>query len=135
MSKLGSVKRNIMRNGIDEVNSLLSQYTRAQRKAELFKNGITLEGLDRAVREAHEKGWKQGYEAASERILKATYAGVALAMIERGMLSHDEVIDLLRQVDERVVNSILEDDLVDEVLEKTGIEIRFGDPIERVHEA
>ena len=63
--------------------------------------------------------------------MKSSYAGMAITLSERGW-TDDDIIELLRAVDEKVINCIVEDDLVDEALEKVGIRIVFDNPFNRV---
>lgn len=54
-------------------------------------------------------------------------------MHERGA-ADDEIIEVVKLVDSKVMYAINETDLIDEVLTSMGIEMRFDDPLERVHE-
>lgn len=129
MSKLGSTKKRIACTEIGNNARLLRSYSDLQRKAELTKNGLTVEDIEKAA----EGGFRQGYGAATEKVMKSSYAGMAITLSERGW-TDDDIIELLRAVDEKVINCIVEDDLVDEALEKVGIRIVFDNPFNRVQE-
>lgn len=129
MSKLGSTKKAIARGQINRTRELLENAVMAQTKERLYRNGITVEDLETSER----TGYKAGYEAASWQILKGAYAGIALALEEEGM-DRDNVIRVLRRVDEIVCYSLGEDELIDEVYRRLKFQIAFSDPISRIQE-
>lgn len=129
MSKLGGIQKRMMRHEIAETNRLMAIYDKEQRKAQLFKNGITIEDLE----QAEQKASKEAFGRASMVTLKTVYAAIALTMQERGA-DNDEIIGFLTTLDSKIMYAISDTDMIDEVLQETGIELRFDDPICRVHE-
>lgn len=129
MSKLGSTKKQMMRHQLSKTQTLLQNALMAQTKERLFQNGITVQDLENA----ENTGYKNGYEAASWEILKGCYAGIALALEEEGM-DRDNVIRVLRVVDNKVCYALGEDELIDEVFRRLEFQITFRDPISRIQE-
>lgn len=133
MSKLGSARKNIMRQDIKRNKMLIDDYKFFGQTAALYKNGITQEYVHNKAEEAAKEAYELGRKEGEQFLIKAIYCGIVLAMHERGA-ADDEIIEVVKLVDSKVMYAINETDLIDEVLTSTGIEMRFDDPLERVHE-
>lgn len=94
------------------------------RAAALVKNGITLEDLE------HQK--MDGYHLGVESAIGTVYAALCLVAQENLHLEQNAIVELLRAVDDKVVNVLDHWELIDETLESTGIKLDFRDPLERV---
>ena len=96
-------------------------------KAEIFRNGITAEDLEKEFKKGYGAGWNDG----REKLYKSVLACICLVMNEDGY-SDDDIIDFLHMIDNRVLVSIDEKDELDEVFERLGIELRFTNAVDRI---
>jgi flagellar biosynthesis/type III secretory pathway protein FliH len=94
------------------------------------KNGITLDDLDRE----YQKGYSNGFNAGAEPMYRTLMAALALALHEKHGFGAKRVKEMLRAVDEKVIFSLTSMELVQEVFDKLGLEIKFGDPFEQIGE-
>lgn len=104
---------------------------RAQRRAMmrgLIQNGITPED----VRKEYRRGEEEGFREAATSITKSCYAAIILALKDEFGFDDEQCYQALMAVDRRILYSIEHAELAEEVLEKTGLELRLDDPIERV---
>lgn len=115
------------RNDKKYLNGLLATPAE-QRQAQLFRNGITLEDLKRE----REAGWMQGKEDVEQFCFHTIYAAILITMVEHHGWDGDKAADLLKEIDRQVVTCIEDQDIVDEAYRKTGIQLSWTDPLERV---
>ena len=99
-----------------------------QKEAMLFRNGIRIKDLE----QAREDGWKQGKEDTEQFCFHVIYAAILITICEKYGWDADKAAELLREVDHQVVTCIEDQDIVDEAFEKTGIQLSWTDPLERV---
>ena len=104
--------------------------TKEQRIAELVKNGITADDLDREW----EAGYKEGFNQASPSIVKTIYAAIALAANNVYGFGRKRTKRLLKAVDDLVVDSLTSAEIVEEVWNKIGLKLDFDDPMELIKE-
>lgn len=95
----------------------------------LSQNGITRSDLEKSYSDGHLDGFKAG----TDRTLKTVYAGVVLQLLENGYENSD-AIRFLQDLDNRLITSISEDDDIDEVFRKTGVQLMLKEDFERVQE-
>lgn len=95
----------------------------------LSQNGITRADLEKSYSDGHLDGFKAG----TDRTLKTVYAGVVLQLLENGYENSD-AIRFLQDLDNRLITSISEDDDIDEVFRKTGVQLMLKEDFERVQE-
>jgi hypothetical protein len=95
----------------------------------LSQNGITRADLEKSYSDGHQDGFKDG----TDRTLKTVYAGVVLQLLENGYENSD-AIRFLQDLDNRLITSISEDDDIDEVFRKTGVQLMLKEDFERVQE-
>lgn len=95
------------------------------------KNGITLEDLEKEYQNGYSKGFAEG----SEPMYRTMMAAVALAIHEKHGFGCKRVKEMLRAVDNKVIFSLTSMELVQEVFDKLGLEIKFGDPFEQIGDA
>lgn len=95
----------------------------------LSQNGITRADLEKSYSDGHLDGFKAG----TDRTLKTVYAGVVLQLLENGYENSD-AIRFLQDLDNRLITSISEDDDIDEVFHKTGVQLMLKEDFERVQE-
>lgn len=92
------------------------------------QNGITAKDLD----EAWTRGREEGFRMAAENIVKCCYAGIVLALHDEFGFGESRCFRALKAVDERTIYALNHYEMVDEVLEKTGLKLELDDPLERV---
>ncbi len=92
------------------------------------RKGITSRDLD----EAWAKGREEGLHLAGENIVKCCYAGIILALHDEFGFGENRCYRAIKAVDEKTLYVLNHAELVDEVLEKTGLRLELDDPLERV---
>lgn len=95
--------------------------TAEQRKAALFKNGITIADLEKAEKDGYERGWQQGCEYATHTCYAATLRTT------RGLLKFGKKRNerFMRQMDHRVVHTIDSQEAIDAAYQEAGLLIDF----------
>lgn len=97
--------------------------TKQQRIENLVKNGITPQDLEKA----YEDGLRQGLMESGLPLIRSFYAALCLALQELHGFGPKRCYDVLTRTDEHITGSICSSDLVDEVLDKLGLEIDITD--------
>lgn len=97
-------------------------------RASFFRNGITLKD----VQEKYEEGLKEGRRFAEDFAFHTIYAAFLITMIDHRGMNQDEAIELLREIDRQVVVCVEDEELTEEAYQKTGVELRWKDALERV---
>ena len=95
----------------------------------LTQNGITQKDLT----ESYNKGHEDGFKAGTDKTLKTVYAGVVLELLEKGYEQVD-AINFLRDLDNRLITSISENEDIEEVFDKTGVRLMLKEDFDRVRE-
>ena len=95
----------------------------------LTQNGITKKDLD----ECFDKGYEEGFKNGTDKTLKTVYAGVILQLLEDG---NDDAtaIGFLRDLDNRLITSISEEEDIESVFDKTGVRLMLKEDFDRVKE-
>lgn len=122
-----AMRRAIARNS----RKTVEQMSRDERKAALVRNGITPEDVQREWQAGHDQGFSAGVTATG----KLTYAAIGIALHDLHGFGHKRILRVLREVDRHVQNDFSSLEAAEELLEKTGIRLNWGDPFERVQEA
>jgi hypothetical protein len=94
------------------------------------QNGITLSDLEKE----YDRGYDKGFADASRPMYMTMMAAISIALKELHGFGKKRIIDVLRKVDETVIYSLTAMETVEEALEKTGVELLFGEPFDRVKE-
>lgn len=94
----------------------------------LERGGITSQDLD----DAWARGREEGFRQAGENIVKCCYAGIILALHDEFGFGEHRCFRALKAVDERTIYALNHYEMVDEVLQKTGLKLELDDPLERV---
>ena len=100
-----------------------------ERMTQLARNGITSEYADSEYR----RGRKDGFQDGSNRALKMVYAACVLEMLDAGN-SKAETLSFLKEVDNRVIVSIDEQEDITEVFNRTGVWLELKNDVNRVQE-
>ena len=123
-----AMRRAMMRNQEGKNKALVASYSKQEAMANLVKNGITPKDLE----EEFNNGRRVGFQEAALPIVKGCYAGICLALHEEFGFGTERCYRALKAVDEKVTWAIGHDELVEEVLEKVGIELHLDEAVERV---
>lgn len=104
--------------------------TREQRKAQLFKNGIT----DKDVEKAYRQGYEAGFSDASPAIVKTLYAAVILALRRDPKLrfGRKRCQRVLCAVDSLIMEYMTSQEAIDAAFDEIGLLIDFKEPFDRV---
>lgn len=101
-----------------------------QRIEALIKNGITLEDLERNYTE----GYNAGFSEAAPGTFKTIYAAICLALHEKYGFGKKRCLEVLKAVDQYVMESLTSVEAIEEVYKRMGLEIAFDDPMDRIKE-
>lgn len=97
------------------------QLTRIQR------NGITIDDLDRAGRQAYQDGAKMG----AENTMRNIYAAVALTLHEMYGFGKTRCERVLNAIDQKVIYALDSKEAIQQAWDEIGLTITFdGDPLE-----
>ena len=123
-----AARRTIMREQIQKNKELIASYSKQQRIAGLIQNGITSEDLENE----YERGRKDGFHQASWPIIKCCYAAICIALHDQLGFDNQQCYEALKAVDEKILYTLNNSELADEMLEKTGIKLMLDEPFDRV---
>lgn len=110
--------------------NLINSMTKEAKTAALLRNGITVKDLE----DNHRIGFEEGFSQAVKVTTGLTYAAIGIALHDIYKSDSEDIMRVLREVDRHVCNDISSLDAAEELLRKTGIQLDFDDPIERVQE-
>lgn len=96
--------------------------------SKIEQNGITIAGLEAE----YDKGWNAGFSAASDPMYRSMMAAVCLALQELYGWDCDQIVEVLRIMDQKVIYSLTSMELVEEVFKKLDLELIFHDPFDRI---
>ena len=136
-----SLKKRVQRNIEKQNMETLSQYssflkpdwkTKPQEDINLFaslaRNGITIADLNREV----EKTRVQVYERTALATMKITYSAIAIVLKEKFGFSNDDCFNALYMVDQKIAFAIDNDEIINEMQEKTRIVFEAQNGVERI---
>ena len=121
----------MMKEATVKNKAMIADYTQSQILAGLTQNGITPKDLE----QEYHRGFQAGLQAVSLPMIKTCYAAICLALHDEFGFGEDECFRALARVDERLLWTLENQELVDEVLEKTGLTIQFDEVFDRVQKA
>lgn len=96
----------------------------------MVKNGISVEDLEKN----YNIGFKDGFKAAGEPIVKGCFAAICLVLHEMHGFGRKRCCDVLNAVDRHMMYTLTSDEAIQEVWEKIGLHIDFGEPFDRIQE-
>lgn len=121
-------RRRMMREQTGRSKKLVASYSKQQRIEALIKNGITTKDLE----ESYENGRLEGFKQAAIPIVKSCYAGICTALHDEFGFGTERCYRAIKAVDEKIIYALNHQELVDEVLQKVGLDIEFDAPFDRV---
>lgn len=116
-------RRMMMRQTTERNKKLISEYSAKEKALKLIQNGITEKDLD----DAYHEGFNMGFKASAIPMMKTCMAGVAATLKDTTDMTNEECADVLRALSDKMLWACEHQELVNETLEKTGIEIKFED--------
>jgi len=120
-----------MRRQIARANKqTLQEMSRDAKKAALIRNGITIKDLE----DNYNDGWEKGFAQGTTTTGSVVYAAIGIALHDLFGFGHKRILRTLQLVDKHVCEDISSIDTANELLEKTGIRLNFGEPFDRVEE-
>lgn len=128
---MGRKERRTMQKAIKQTVPRSMLLTKEQRIEALVKNGITPRDLEKE----YERGFKAGFREAAPATFKAVYAAVCVALHDLHGFGHDRCAKVLMAVDDIVVNALTSEEIIEEVWQKIGLRLNFGEPFDRIEEA
>lgn len=96
----------------------------------MVKNGISVEDLEKN----YNIGFKDGFKMAGEPIVKGCFAAICLVLHEMHGFGRKRCCDVLNAVDRHMMYTLTSDEAIQEVWEKIGLHIDFGEPFDRIQE-
>lgn len=115
-----------------------------ERQNEKFRAGVdarravmaAIEGnqaIKDRVQEVYEEGRQAGFKQAAWPVIKCCMAGACLMLQhEFGIDDDEKIVHGLKDLHDRIVWALNYSELADDVLAKTGIELRLDDPLEPI---
>ena len=97
-----------------------------ERKASIYKNGITKEHLDIE--------YAAGYKRGEIHTMQMVYAALMLAANEEFGFGANRVLKLIKSTDKKVLEVLNSEELINEVFRRFKIQLDFDAPIDRVVE-
>ena len=108
--------------------SLVREYRKGGKIAGLIQNGITSDDLERKYQE----GRRYGFQEASMPMLKTCIAAAAIVLHDEFGFDEDQVFRGISEIGNKMLYCLNNQDLVNETIEKTGIDIQMDDVLEPV---
>lgn len=99
-------------------------------RAAFFRNGITVDDLQKM----YDKGSQEGRRFAEDFAFRTIYAAFLITMIDHHGMGQDEAVALLREIDQQVITCVEHEEITEEAYEKTGIELNWNEPLNRIEE-
>ena len=97
-----------------------------ERKAAIYKNGITKEHLDIE--------YAAGYKRGEIHTMQMVYAALMLAANDEFGFGANRALKLIKATDKKVLETLTSEELIHEVFERFKIKLDFDAPLERVTE-
>lgn len=92
------------------------------------RNGITEKDLN----ESWEDGRQYGFNQAAWPVIRSCFAGVSIALHDEFGFDDEQCYRLICRLNDTITYALSHEELVEETLAKTGIELRLGDVLEPV---
>lgn len=96
----------------------------------MVKNGITLEDLNREF----DKGFTASFKQSTEPVIRGCYASICLALNELHGFGQKRCADVLRAVDQHLLETLSSTEAIEEVWERMGLRLEFKEAFDRIQE-
>lgn len=111
----------------DQARSALPP-TKAERLAQIMKQGISPEDLEKE----YKAGFEAGFQAASKPVIRSHYAALILAAHELYGFGQERCIRLLNRVNDLMVETLTSEEMTQRAFDEIGVLIDWNDPFDRV---
>ena len=125
-------RRRMMREQTAKGQQLLASYTKQQRIDALLQNGITPQQLKDNYDLGYKNGYRDGYYSGTLTMRKTIYAALSIALHELHGFGEERRIRVLKLVDEKMFYCIDNQELIDELFAKTGLELELSETIDEL---
>lgn len=102
------------------------QQERAEKKIQSM--GDTLRRMNPLAEDVYQRGYRAGLEASAEFVIKDCYAAAVLALHDLEGYGSKRSIRFLKAMDSYIVNRLDAEELMDDVLQRTGVRFDFRQP-------
>ena len=85
----------------------------------------------KAKEQAYREGFDAGVDATMENMVKSTYGAAALAVRRLFKPTQDQIVELLKEIDNIIINEFTSIAIVQKAWEELHIGINFDDGIDR----
>lgn len=96
----------------------------------LLRKGMAFRKASPMAEEVHRQGYEEGWKAACDFCMKVCYAASTMALHDLEGYGSKRNTRFLRRMDGYVTNALTSDEIIDEALQKAGVEINFRAPFE-----
>ena len=127
-------RRRMMREQTNKGKLLLASYTKQQRIDALMQQGISPQQLKENYDLGYRNGHRDGYFNGTLTMRKTIYAAISLALHELHGFGEERLVRVLKLVDEKMYYCIDNQDLVDELFAKTGLELELSESVDELKE-
>ena len=111
-----------------------------QKKIEQAAPGIIADyqarkqGYESGHKIGFEEGWKQGVKESGRLAYRPIYGAIMIKLHDMYGFGKQRLYNLLKATDERILESLEHQELIDEAWEKTGLELNFDAPFDRIEQ-
>lgn len=98
--------------------------------AAFAKRGISFDDL----KKANEEGLQQGIREGGQLAYRSIYGALCTVLHENYGFGKKRLYEVLRQTDQKILESLNHVELIEEAWEKTGLQINFDKPFDRIEE-
>lgn len=91
---------------------------------------ISQKQAERQLQKIYQKGWTD----CRNEILRIVYAAVVKALSENLGLTRSEIVETLKRINDISSECIDSSELIDQILNYVGIELKLEDPLEPIRE-
>ena len=95
------------------------------------KQGISMQDLKRA----YDDGYQVGQREASQMAYRSIYGAICTVLHDEFGFGKKRLYRTLSKVDQRIIESLTNLELIEEAWKKTGLQLCFDKPFDRVEEA
>lgn len=121
---------------IRETDGLTGRDAAFRRSVEARIESARLIEQSKALKDRMEEAWEEGRQAGFKQaawpIIKCCMAGACLMLQETFGMDEDQIVEGLTALNEKITWALTYSELAEDVLNKTGIELRIDDPLEPI---
>lgn len=92
------------------------------------------QGYEGGYKEGYENGYRQATHDAGRLAYRSIYGAIILSLHEQFGFGKQRLYKVLAGADQRVLEAIHHQELVDEAFEKTGLQLNFDAPFDRIEQ-